>query len=200
MENKVLKYEIINDIAYLTLNNPPGNIMSAKFFDELHEKCSNDISKQDFDGLIIKSEGRHFSGGANVDELLMLFANEKDGELPKTILKNTEAFLVLQKLQKPVLALLKGICYGSAFELALCAHYRWATPGTVLALPEVSFGLMPGLGGINNIFNKIGFAKTMDITLSSRAIFIEEALSIGLIDKIADKKEIEKQAIEFLKK
>lgn len=198
MSGKTLDFQIKNDIAYLILNNPPANPMTELFFDELANICEKHISKEHFEGLIIKSTGRHFSSGADVDGLLEIVKREYNKMIPTQMKKNLKAIQILYKIEKPVVALLKGICYGSAMELALSAHYRLATHTTILALPETTFGLMPGLGGISTLNQKIGFTKTLEMVMTGKAIFAEEALKIGLIDTIFNKDILELKAIEII--
>ncbi len=193
MHYNTLLYGKTKNIATLNLINPPGNVMSMKFFDELLDVCENEIINEDFKGLIISSKGRHFSSGADVKELLNIVKNS-DRLVPGAMEKNLRAIEILHKVSKPKVAVLKGICYGSGFELALTANYRIAQKNILIALPEVSYGLMPGLGGISTLTAIIGGGKTLEFTLTGRAINSEEALSLGLVDEICNKEEIEEKA------
>lgn len=193
---KKLSFNISEGIAFLVLSNPPANPMTSAFFDELAEICENKIAPQNYKGLIIKSEGRHFSSGADIEELITLIRENSSNDLPDFAKKNIRSFRLLYTLKKPIISLLKGVCYGSALELALCADYRIAAPNTLLALPETSFNLMPGLGGINRLYNNIGFAKTAEMVLTAQSIFAEEALRIGLINTISHKNQMQREAIK----
>lgn len=199
MNYNSLHFHIDEGIGYLTLNNPPGNPMSLGFFSELYSICSNQLLKVDLTGLIIQSEGRHFSAGAIIDELLTEVQSHHYDTIPEQMKRNAEAFGILRKLNKPVVALLKGICYGSGFELALCAHIRIAAPNTVISLPEVSFGLMPGLGGIHSLVQIAGQAKATELVLTGTAINANEALKMNLIHEIVNKDKLLQAGIKRIR-
>ncbi len=198
MSYKTLTYQVKDNIARLEICNPPQNTMRLEFFDELLDVCEKQIKKENFSGLIITSAGRHFSSGADVNELTMLIKNNKNNLVPAEMKKNLQAIHILHKLQKPKVAILKGICYGSGFELALTANYRIAQKNTLIALPEVTFGLMPGLGGISALTYIVGESKALELILSGRSIDSNEALSLGLIDKICNKESIEEEAVKTI--
>ncbi|MFC1733226.1 enoyl-CoA hydratase/isomerase family protein [candidate division KSB1 bacterium] len=197
MNLKTIKWQIQNNLGYLSLATPPKNEMNTTFFKEfshlIHEiKDNNSIS-----GLIIHAEGRHFSSGANIDQLLSLF-DQSDGEILEPIIRNRIAFQVLSDLPFPVVACIKGICFGSALELALCAHFRIAAPNALLCLPETSFNIIPGLAGIYHTQQCMGSAKTLQFVLSGDTISANNALKNGLIDIFADKNDLVAYAAEFI--
>jgi len=194
MNYKTLIYRKEQDIVTLSLNNTPANIMDMVFFDELADVCRNIIAKEQYSGVIIQSEGRHFSAGASIKALLDVVHAEPNSDLPAQMKRNLEAFRILRNLSKPSVSILKGVCYGSAFELALTSRYRIAAPGTLLCLPECSFGLMPGLGGIQSLSARVGKAKTMEWVLSSTSINASQALGLGVIDEILPKNHLRDRA------
>jgi len=192
-------FSIQNEIAFLTLNSPPTHTMTPVFFDELWELTHNYMPKESFKGLIISSSGRHFSVGADVQSLLNLIKSEKEALIPQQMYRNSESLRMILKLNKPVVAILKGICYGSAMELALCADYRIGTKQTLLSLPETSFGLMPGLGGGFLCASKLGFAEAAEAIFMCNTYHAEEALNLKLLNEIAIKDDLFIRAQEFIK-
>jgi len=197
MNYKTISYKKLNNLAHLELSNPPGNAMSMQFFDELLDVCENEIVKEDYDGLIISSQGRHFSSGADVKELLNVIKSS-DKLVPEAMAKNLRAIEILHMVRKPKVAILKGVCYGSGFELALTANYRIAQNNTLIALPEVTFGLMPGLGGVSALTNFVGEAKALEMILSGESINAEDALRLGIVNIIADKEQLISVAVDFV--
>ncbi len=190
-----------NDVAWLKLVNPPANIMTSTFFDELSAIVQHNIRGEKFKGLVISSEGRHFSSGADIDGLLNLSKTyKKHGSLPPFLEKNKETFRVLYALKKPVVSIVKGICFGSGFELALAAKHIIAAPNCKLSFPEASFGLMPGLGGISRLLLRTGFALTAELVLSQKTLFADDALSMGIVDQIVEANMLENSAIKHITK
>jgi enoyl-CoA hydratase len=110
--------------------------------------------------------------------------------IPPFISKNSEAFQILNNLEIPVVACIKGICYGSGLELALQAHFRVASTNALLCLPETGFGIMPGLGGIYNSCKCMGTARALEFVLTGNSLSAEVALNDGLVDLVRGKDEL----------
>ncbi len=190
MKYKSLQFFVEYGIAHIVLDNPPGNPTSLRFFDELLDICETHLRQERFKGLIIQSGGRHFSSGAVIDELLHEIKHHEKPGIPPQMSRHIKAFHYLRQMKTPSVALLSGICYGSGFELALCARYRIAEPKTLICLPETDFRLMPGLGGIHSIVHRAGTAKTLEMVLSGEAINVHEAMRYQLVDEVVFKKEL----------
>jgi len=198
MNYRTLNFTIDNATGHIVLNNPPGNPMSLEFFNELHHVCTHHINDPAIKGVVISAEGRHFSEGAVVNELHEATKAMQGKHVPEQMKKNAESLILIRKLNKPVVALLKGICYGSGFELALAAHYRIAAHNTLLCFPEVTFGIMPGLGGIHSVVEQTGMARSIELVLSGRSIDSQEAQKLGIIDLIVTKQELLVKGTEFI--
>lgn len=197
IENIKIKLQVKNAIGYLILLSPPKNEMDSAFFHQFNLVVAEIKSQSGLRALIILSEGRHFSSGANVDGLVGLF-NDESVNIPKEIASNKIAFEELSRLPFPVIACIKGICYGSGLELALCAHFRISTANSLMNLPETEFGIIPGLGGIYNSQRTMGRAKALEFVLSDKTISGQDAFDEGLIDILADKQTIVKEAEEII--
>ena len=189
MDNKTINWEIEDKIGYLTLVSAPKNEMDSMFFEEFNTIISKIERIQNLTGIIIQSIGRHFSSGADVEELVSVL-NPSTNAIPPSITKNSKAFKILYNLQFPVVACIKGICYGSGLELALCANFRVAAANAMLCLPETGFGIIPGLGGIYNSRKCMGTARALEFVLSGNSLSSEEALDYGLVDLIKGKDEL----------
>lgn len=186
------------NIGFLTLKNPPGNEMNSLFFQEFSYIINEVEKSENIIGLIIDAEGRHFSSGANIKQLLELF-NTDDDKTPELLQQNSIAFQKLSQLEIPVVACIKGICFGSALELALCAHFRIAGNNTLLSFPETGFDIIPGLGGIYNAQQCIGSAQVIELVLTGNTQSATEAKNSGLVDIIAPKKELNNLAQQLIK-
>lgn len=185
MQTEPLRYGITNGIAILSLSAPPRNNTDKVFFDCLSELIMT-IENASPEGLIIRAEGRHFSSGADIDELLTDFT-QTNKRLPDTFVRNRKLISRISELNLPSVACIKGICYGSGLELALSTHFRIAAPGSLLSLPENSFGLIPGLGGISHTVQCSGKAKAFEMILTNTTLSAEQALENSLIDFLIPK-------------
>ncbi|WP_447407042.1 enoyl-CoA hydratase-related protein, partial [Clostridium perfringens] len=86
----------------------------------------------------------------------------------------------------PVIAAINGYALGGGLELALCCDIRVASPRAKLGLPEVTLGLLPGFAGTQRLPRLIGAGRALDLMLTARQVGAEEALSMGLVNYVAD--------------
>jgi enoyl-CoA hydratase/carnithine racemase len=191
-----LRFYQDNQIGFLVLNRPPKNEMDAVFFAELSNFLKNVLPGLRLKGLIITGEGRHFSSGANVTELAE-FAQKKEFSYFENNIKYLES---LSLCTFPVVAIINGLCLGSAFELALACHYRIASHYALFAFPEITFNLMPGCGGTYFLPKLIGKSKSIDLILSGRSVLAHQALQLGIIDILTDKKNVTEAALQLITK
>lgn len=198
-----LHWEISEGTGILKLGNPPSNRMTKAFFEELKEITMQIIPESNIHSLIITGNGRHFSSGADIGDLLGGISEsgtEENKEVPEFLKENNRSFIAIMELEIPVIAAIHGICLGSALELAMFCHFRICADGALMALPEVSFNLMPGCGGTQRLPALAGRPRALELMLEGRNFNPEEALIWGIIDKITDKKELIPIAIAFANK
>ncbi len=172
--------------------------MTAAFFAELNDLRINKISGSEVKAIIIYGRGRHFSSGAALDELYDMVLKETiintEGKIiryPDSMKNNLDALQFFNKLNIPVIAAINGVCLGSGLELALHCHFRISVPNAVLGLPESSYNLMPGLGGVQQLLaNRISKMNAMDIIFKGNSFSATEGLNIGIIDRIVPKNKL----------
>jgi enoyl-CoA hydratase/carnithine racemase len=184
-------------MAYLTLNAPPRNEMNSAFFRALAGICRERLPQVRARGLVVHSAGRHFSSGADLDELRRLVA---EGGSTGYMRDNTDAFLAIERLEFPVVAAITGCCLGAGLELALACRYRVAATNAVLGLPESTFGLIPGCGGTVRLPLLVGRAAAARMILTGRSVTADEALAAGLVDAVVDRREVVTAAEKLVRK
>lgn len=194
---KSFTIQVIDKIAVLEFCKVPSNSMDSLFFAEFNDSIQEFIEDKNCEGIIIKGKGRHFSSGADISELLSLVESENAEQ--DFFYKNSASFLRLHQSQKPVLALIQGVCLGSAFELALAAHFRIATHSALFGFPESQFNLITGCGGTAFASHFLNKKQLFDTLLTGRNLNADEALELNLIDCIAAKQEILEKSIIFVK-
>ena len=155
------------------------------------------ILESNVSAIILSGSGRHFSSGADLDELMNMIVEEKKGEQLNTLLSNYESFKYFSELNIPVIAVIKGVCIGSALELAMHCHFRLCSENIILGLPESTFGLMPGVGGIPKLMDLVGKAKTIELVLNGNTFNAEDALNWNLVDAVYSKKLLMDKAIQL---
>jgi len=205
MNNEPILWYIKDNIGHLVLNDPPSNKMSVLFFKRFH-RIIEKVKKSKIQALLIYGTGRHFSSGADLKDLLSVISDKSIKFLGKILFKppffkmNNRSFLSLSELKIPVIAVIQGVCLGSAMELALSAHFRICTENSLFGFPETSFNLMPGLGGSVRILNFMNYSKALEVILKGETFDANEALRLNLVDKIVKKNIINDEALDLAKK
>ena len=204
--NDSILWKIEDNIGHLILNDPPSNKMSIGFFNRLKYLITHEIPHSSIKAIIVYGNGRHFSSGADISDLLTIINKEtklkKNGTIKKYsqfLLKNNKSFLFFENLDIPVIAVVRGVCLGSALELVLFCHIRLAADNSLFGLPETSFNLMPGLGGTEKFLKYAGSSKALELILKGSNFNAEEALEWNIIDKIVPKNELIEKALTLAK-
>ncbi|OLE43738.1 MAG: enoyl-CoA hydratase, partial [Thaumarchaeota archaeon 13_1_20CM_2_39_11] len=121
-----------------------------------------------------------FSAGADIEYMSKIGPTEAE----KYALRGHDVLNKIEKIEKPVIAAINGYALGGGCELALSCDIRFASPNAQLGQPEVTLGICPGWGGTQRLLRIIGPARAKDLIFSGRRISAEEALSMGLVNRI----------------
>ncbi|MGW5947763.1 enoyl-CoA hydratase/isomerase family protein, partial [Streptomyces celluloflavus] len=105
-----------------------------------------------------------------------------------------ESFTAVARIPKPVVAAINGYALGGGCELALCADFRIAADTAKIGQPEILLGLIPGAGGTQRLARLVGPAKAKDLIFTGRQVKAEEALTLGLVDRVVPAAEVYPQA------
>jgi len=177
------------DIAIITLNSPPVNALSAKVREGLFEGFKA-ASASDAKAVVLICEGRTFIAGADITEF--------GGAMTGPSLLDVQN--MMENSPKPVIAAIHGTALGGGLEVALCAHYRVAVPSARVGLPEVALGLLPGAGGTQRLPRIVGVEAALDMVTSGRHVPAKQALSMGLVDELAEEGKLMEGALTFARK
>src|SRR5687768_2385221 len=173
----------IEEFAILTLNRPEAlNALSFALIAELG-RTLDEIARSDARALLITGAGdRAFCAGADIKELTgrSLLEQKRGAETGQAV------FAKLDRLPMPAVAIVNGYAFGGGLELALACTFRLATRNAKMGLPEIKLGLIPGYGGTQRLPRAVGEARALDMILTGRTVDAEEALRIGLVQRIVD--------------
>jgi len=192
---KKISWEIRDGLGFISFIDPPENRMDSIFFEELGVIIDEIIPASTAVALIISGSGRHFSSGAELEDLFRIIQQKKTD----TLISNYELFHSLSQMNIPVIAAIKGVCIGSGLELALHCHFRLCAEDAILGLPESSFGLFPGLGGISKLVEFSGKAKAIELVLKGSHFNATDALKWTVVDEVYPKKIIVEKATQLAK-
>jgi enoyl-CoA hydratase/carnithine racemase len=202
-----LAFNITDGIGHLEMCQLPANLMTTEFFSEFNEMVEELRIMNGLHAIVISSTGRHFSSGADLEELLEQVVKPDKGIHPEMnenwralSEKNYHSFLFFEETEIPVIAAIRGVCIGSALELALFSHFRFCGEDAVFGLPETTFNLMPALGGIRKFAALFGQAKAIELVLRGNTFGAEEARQYQLVDRIIPRRKVVEYSISFARK
>lgn len=186
------------NVALVTLNRPQRmNALSRASLQALGGIGRELAVDSAVRAVVLTGAGdRAFSAGADLKERLAMNDEEVLGMLRSY---RSELFW-LTEFHAPVVAAINGIALGGGLELALLCDLRVAVESAVLALPETSLGIIPAAGGTQRLPRLIGEARAKELILLGRRINATEALSIGLLNRIAPSSEdLLQHTLEFIR-
>ncbi len=200
--DKALRLEILDDgIAMVTFDVPgePQNTLKDAFAGEFEALFRRIRDDDDIEGAVfISGKPDSFLAGADFDMLKGCKTAREAEALSRT---GQQAFRALAALNIPVVAAIHGPCLGGGVELALACTSRICTddPKTVLGMPEMMLGLLPGAGGTQRLPRLIGIANALDLLLTGRQVRGRKALKLGLVDDVVPRPILETAAVERAK-
>ena len=189
-------------VAVWTLNRPEKlNALNRDSHLAIKEQCVRIESDDSVRAVVIRGaappppeEGKRskpaaFAAGADISE----FAGKNSDDVREFFANN--AWEAVWNLSKPTIAMVDGFALGGGTELALACDLRVASSRAKFGQPEINLGLIPGGGGTQRLCRLLGYGKAMEMTLTGEMVGAEEALSIGLANKVVEPEELEEAAM-----
>lgn len=185
-------------VLTISLNRPPTNPLSSEFGLELFKAFREVEEMDDVTVVVITSVlEKAFIAGADIKEMAAM--NQAESEAFSKLLQ--DANNTLDRMKKIVIAAINGHALGGGCELAMACDYRFMAAGKALiGLPEAGLGIVPGAGGTQRLPRLVGLAKAKDILLWGKVMGPEEALAIGLIDRVIAAETFMDEVMEFAHK
>ncbi len=180
-EYNFIKIRKEEGVAILTLSNPPVNAINPQMIDELDRALDELAKDEEVKALIITGEGTYaFSAGADVKALQGL-----DKESASALIKKGQSvFTKLEKFPKPTIAAINGLALGGGNELAMACDIRISSDRARFGNPEVQLGLIPAWGGTQRLARLVGKGRALELIYTGRYISAQEALRIGLVNRV----------------
>ncbi|MDQ6922699.1 MAG: 3-hydroxyacyl-CoA dehydrogenase NAD-binding domain-containing protein [Pseudomonadota bacterium] len=180
-------YQLHDAVAVITLDNPPLNGLNHGLRADLVEGIDRASADIGVEAIIFIGAGKAFSSGADIREF----------NTPRSTAEPTlrSVIRIVETNAKPVIAAIGGICMGGGLELALGCHFRVASPGAKIALPEVKLGLLPGAGGTQRLPRAIGVEAALNMIVSGAPVSSERFKGTKLIDEIIEGPSLENELL-----
>lgn len=180
----VVNLEFRDDLAIVTVDNPPVNALSQAVRAGLVAALDEAKSAA---ALVLHCAGRTFFAGADIREF---------GRPPQAPFL-TEVIARIEISPRPIIAALHGTALGGGLEVALACHYRVAAPTARMGLPEIHLGLIPGAGGTQRLPRLAGVERALDMMISGKPVDARTAAQAGIVDRIVGAGDLLEGAIEF---
>ncbi|MET8829611.1 enoyl-CoA hydratase-related protein [Streptomyces sp. NPDC004610] len=182
--------EVAEGVGTLRLDRPPMNALDVATQDRLKVLAEEATARDDVRAVVIYGGEKVFAAGADIKEM-------ENMDHTAMVLRSRalqESFTAVARIPKPVVAAVTGYALGGGCELALCADYRIAGDNAKLGQPEILLGLIPGAGGTQRLARLIGPSKAKDLIFTGRQVRADEALTLGLVDRVVPAAEVYEQA------
>ena len=174
-------YEVRGSVAVITMNNPPVNGLGYDTRRGIAEGVERAQADPAVVAVVLTGAGKAFSGGADIRE----FGSPKALAEPNLL----SLIKLVENAAKPVVAAIHSVAMGGGLELALGCHYRVASPGASIALPEVKIGLIPGAGGTQRLPRVLGVETALNMIVSGEPVRSEVLAGLPgqkLFDRLVD--------------
>lgn len=194
---KLITVDIKDHVACVTLNRPPVNALSNELAMELVSAFLNLKNNPDVRVVVITSSQKVFVAGADIAMMKGITETKDLGRMLDYDRRLQFANSILQDMSKPTIAAINGHSMGGGTELALFCDFRFIAEKATMGLPEINLGLLPGAGGIQQIVQLIGRTKALRLMLQGKALSAQEALSLGLVEKVCTPETLLESAMEL---
>lgn len=177
-------------VAVLRLNNGKANTLAGAVLDRLRERME-ELAADLPGAVVITGEGRMFAAGAEISEF------GGPDEAAAIGARFVAALDAVDRFPRAVIAAVNGFALGGGCELALACDVRFAADNARLGQPEILLGIIPGGGGTQRLPRLVGASRAKDLILTGRQIGAEEALGMGLVDRVVPADELVDAAVAF---
>ena len=188
-----VRLEVEDGVGTIRIDRPKMNALDKQVQEEIRAAAEEATERDDVRAVVIYGGERVFAAGADIKEM----ANMSYADMVKRSGALQSAFTAVARIPKPVVAAVTGYALGGGCELALCADIRIAADNATLGQPEILLGIIPGAGGTQRLTRLVGPAKAKDLIFTGRFVKADEALSIGLVDRLVPAADVYTEAVAW---
>ncbi|MCB0909533.1 MAG: enoyl-CoA hydratase/isomerase family protein [Nocardioidaceae bacterium] len=181
-----VRLEVADGVGTIRLDRPKMNALNVQVQEEIRAAAAEATDREDVKAVVVYGGERVFAAGADIKEMADMSYTDmvrRSGPLQS-------ALSSVARIPKPVVAAITGYALGGGCELALCADVRFAADNAVLGQPEILLGIIPGAGGTQRLSRLVGPSRAKDIIFTGRFVQADEALAIGLVDRVFPAEEV----------
>jgi enoyl-CoA hydratase/3-hydroxyacyl-CoA dehydrogenase len=195
---ETIKVEREESVLWIIINRPHRlNAFNEVLIEELGDILETAEKDPSLKCVVVTGEGdRAFSAGAD----LTMFPKATPVKAEEFSRAGQKVFGKIEEMSKPVIAAINGFALGGGLELALACDFRVAAEHAELGSPEINLGLIPGWGGTQRIVRNLGLAKAKELVMLGNRLNADEALKIGLVNKVVHYDKLRDEVRELAKK
>jgi enoyl-CoA hydratase len=191
MADLVLRESRDSGVVVLRLNNPPMNALSQAVLAALRDAAQAIAADSNVKAVVVAGGEKAFAAGADISEFGDVAKARSIGQSFR------EAFDAVAAIPRPVIAAVRGFALGGGVELAMACDLRVAGETARMGQPEILLGVIPGAGGTQRLTRLVGPARAKELIWSGRHVRADEALAIGLVDRVVMPGEEEHVAVHW---
>ncbi|HJT37327.1 MAG TPA: enoyl-CoA hydratase-related protein [Actinomycetota bacterium] len=181
MSDKV-RYEVSGSVATVTITRPEvRNAMDMDVFGALADAGARAGADRSVRAVVVAGAGQNFSSGIDTS---VFTAGGNGSPSSIDIGRLQSAFTIFESIPKPTIAAVAGPTFGAGLQLAIACDFRVAAADTELSVMEVRWGILPDLGGTQRLPRMIGLGRAKELAMTARRVGANEALQIGLVNKV----------------
>lgn len=187
---ELVSYDTEGAVGIIELKRPPVNALSGALADDLDQAVAE--AGASAVRAVVVTGRPHFAAGADISGFKTAHAGGKEGLEDNAI---DQVIRRLEQVPKPVIAAVFGYALGGGLELAMGADFRYLAEDAQVGQPEIKLGIIPGAGGTQRLPRLVGFSRGKELVYSGRHVPADEALAIGLADKVFPADELLEAAV-----
>ena len=195
MTAPLLLIDTADGVRTIRVNRPDKlNALNAATLDALDAAFADAAGDDGVRVVVLTGSGsKAFVAGADIAEMNALTPVQgRDFSL-----RGTRMMRRVEKMPKPVIAMVNGFALGGGLELAMCCHLRIAADSAKVGQPEINLGLIPGFGGSQRLLRLCGRAATLELCLTGAPITAERALQLGIVNRVVPAAELEAETMKL---
>jgi enoyl-CoA hydratase/carnithine racemase len=193
--SEFVRLEVSDGIATIRLDRPPMNALNTEVQEGLRAAAAQAAAAAEVSAVVVYGGEKVFAAGADIKEM----ADMSYPQMAARAGALSAAFDAVARIHKPVVAAVTGFALGGGCELALACDWRVVAQDAKLGQPEIKLGIVPGAGGTQRLPRLIGPARAKDLIFTGRMVDAEEALRIGLADRVVPAAEVYDAAVAMVR-
>lgn len=188
--------DVTDGVATIGLQRPPMNALNRQMQNEIREAAVEITGRRDVGSVIVHGGDKVFAAGADIKEM----SDMSYQDMLRASSDLQDCFNAVSRIPQPTIAAITGYALGGGCELTLCCDLRIAADTAKLGQPEILLGIIPGAGGTQRLPRLIGVSRAKDLILTGRHVTAEEALGMGLVNRVVPAEETYTAALDLARK